>query len=116
MVDRRLKRRFRPAGIAVAVATGLIAGCTGVEPAFVLMSGATATVVNNNKLPTDFIGDAVTGLDCNSIRQSREGGPYCRSAQAGLVIERPKYCYRSIADITCYDEPDPYRDGKALVQ
>lgn len=108
-------RRFRTT--AAVVLALLLGGCGigGVEPTFLAMAGATATVINTDKLPTDFIAEAVTGLDCNSVRQSRDGGALCRSPHRE-VIERPIYCYRSLGTVNCYDEPDPYRDGRQPVK
>ena len=87
-----------------------LSGCSGVEPQFAAMAAATTTTINTNKLPTDIIAGFVTGKDCSTPRQTRDGGPLCRPFEQG-VIEKPVYCYRSLADVTCYNEPDPYGDG-----
>jgi len=98
------------------VATGfLLSGCESVATPLLALGGATATTIHTNKLPTDHIADYFTGQDCNSIRQSQDGGPLCRPYQQG-VIEEPRYCYKSLGTITCYTEPDPYRDGRYYVQ
>lgn len=110
---RRAGKGFLTAAI---LALPLLGGCTGAEPGLVLLGGAAATVIAQDKLPTDYIADAATGLDCNAVRQSRDGGPWCRSQQYGTVIEAPIYCYRTLADITCYERPDPYRDGKEPIR
>ena len=41
-------------------------------------------------------------------------GPLCRRENP-IVIERPLYCYRTLADIDCYVEPDPFNDGADIV-
>lgn len=105
----RTARRF---GAALAILA--LTACSGAEPGFIALAAATSTVVNSDKLPTDFIADAVTGLDCNSIRQSEDKGPLCRAPEQ-RVIERPVYCYRTLGNINCYDHPDPYRDGAEQV-
>lgn len=87
-----------------------LSGCSGVEPQFAAMAAATTTTINTQKLPTDIIASLFTGKDCSTPRQSVDGGPLCRPYDQG-VIEKPVYCYRSLADTTCYEEPDPYRDG-----
>ncbi|MEQ9487549.1 MAG: hypothetical protein RIM72_01000 [Alphaproteobacteria bacterium] len=109
-----LPGRLRP--VAVALAAGLsLAACSGVSAPLIALGGATATTINTDKLPTDHIADYITGQDCNSVRQSRDGGPLCRPYEMG-VIEEPRYCYKSLGTITCYTEPDPYRDGRYYVQ
>lgn len=108
-----------PARARVCVLTLLTAfvltGCDSVSTPLLALSGATATTINTNKLPTDHIADYFTGQDCNSVRQSKDGGPLCRPYEQG-VIEEPRYCYKSLGTITCYTEPDPYRDGRYYVQ
>jgi len=103
-----IKRSF-----IAATAALMLAGC-GAEPGFLAVAGATSTIVNTDKLPTDFIAEAVTGLDCNSIRQSRDKGPLCRAPEQ-RVIERPVYCYRTLGDMNCYEQPDPFGDGAQQV-
>ena len=107
-----LTGKIRRAVFAASACLAL-AGC-GAEPGFVALAGATSTIINTDKLPTDFIADAVTGLDCNSIRQSRDKGPLCRAPEQ-RVIERPVYCYRTLGDMNCYEAPDPFRDGAQQV-
>lgn len=111
-----VKRPSRLGRFGFLLSMGLmVSGCTGLEPGLALFTGATATTINADKLPTDLLAEYVTGLNCSSPRQSRDGGPLCRPHDQS-VIEKPKYCYRSIAAVTCYDEPDPYRDGAEEVQ
>lgn len=94
--------------LAVSAAI-LLAGC-GAETGFAVATGAAATVMSTKKLPTDLVADAVTGLDCNSIRQMEDNGTYCRSPDQ-RVIEKPKYCYRTLGVVSCYATEDPYGDG-----
>lgn len=86
-----------------------LAGCTGAETGFALAVGATSTLINTDKLPFDHIGDAVTGLDCNSLRRMEDGGALCRSKDYGRVIEKPVYCYPTLGEMDCYAYPDPMR-------
>jgi|GEM_PF-1224220 len=109
---RQSRSRIRRIGAALAILA--LSACGGAEPGFLALTAATSTIVNSDKLPTDFIADAVTGLDCNSIRQSMDKGPLCRAPEQ-RVIERPVYCYRTLGTINCYDQPDPYRDGAEQV-
>lgn len=111
--SRILSARGRRLVFAVCTAAA-VAGCGGADAGFLAVAGATSTIINTDKLPTDFIADAVTGLDCNSIRQSRDKGPLCRAPEQ-RVIERPVYCYRTLGDMNCYERPDPFGDGAQQV-
>ncbi len=110
----RFSGRLRAGALVIATAV-MLAGCGSVGAPLLALGGATATTINTNKLPTDHIADYFTGQDCNSVRQSQDGGPLCRPYEMG-VIEEPRYCYKSLGSITCYTEPDPYRDGRYYVQ
>jgi hypothetical protein len=82
-------------------------GVAGVSTAAALGVGATAFIINEDKLPTDLIAEAVTGLDCNTIRKQKDKGPLCRPARQE-VIEAPVYCYKTLGRIDCFDRPNPY--------
>ena len=115
-MGRFLPGKLRIQSCLFLLLTGFVlSGCGSVATPILALSGATATTINTNKLPTDHIADYFTGQDCNSVRQSKDGGPLCRPYELG-VIEEPRYCYKSLGTITCYTEPDPYRDGRYYVQ
>ena len=87
------------------LALGLALAACGTET---LAVASMATIINTDKLPSDYIAELTTGQDCNTIRASRDGGQVCRDPNAGQVYERPVYCYRTLGQITCYDKPEPY--------
>ncbi len=95
------------AAVALALAALLLAGCFGVGAPAAIAGGAASTVIAEDKLPTDFLAEAVTGQDCNYIRHLDDKGPYCRPRER-RVIERPLYCYRTLGGIDCYEERNPY--------
>lgn len=102
----------RPAGLAryAAIASlGLMLG--GCEAAVgtnaMLFAASTATIINEDKLPTDILASAVTGMDCDTIRKTRDKGPLCRPPSE-QVIEPPTYCYRTLGTVSCFDRPNPY--------
>lgn len=100
-------RKLPLAGLFLAAT--VLSGCGGSElvtPATLLMASG-AVIINEDKTPTDLIASAVTGLDCDTIRKSRDKGPLCRPEQAE-VIEKPVFCYRTLGTINCFAEPDPY--------
>lgn len=97
----------RPLGALMLLSA--VGGCGGSElitPATALMATG-AVIIAEDKTPTDLLASAVTGLDCDTIRKSRDKGPLCRPEQEE-VIEAPVYCYRTLGTINCFDRPDPY--------
>ena len=98
--------------LAASLALG---GCIGgVGTGALLAAGATTTTVMEDKLPSDFIAEAVTGQDCSYIRHVKDKGPLCRPERRE-VIERPLYCYRTLGQIECFEERDPYGIGQRTV-
>lgn len=111
-----MSRRFL-SGFLLAL-PALLAGCdTTALPGWV--SGGTAYVAvegialnQTGKTASDHLASLATGNDC-SILDFTKTGRYCRTAaeiaqeQAALNRPYPGYCYRSRADIVCYDQQDP---------
>ncbi|WP_259780206.1 hypothetical protein [Aestuariispira ectoiniformans] len=110
---KKLIRRSAVFATLLAI-TPMLGGC--LQAPFAAAAGATVAFVHEDKLPTDYIAEAVTGEDCSYVRRLEDGGPLCRSYDYGQVIEKPIYCYRSLGNVTCYDRPNPYGDGAQPVQ
>lgn len=100
------------------LAATLLGACdTTVIPPWI--SGGTAYVAvegialnQTGKTASDHLASMATGSDC-SIMDFSKTGKYCRTAaemaqeQAALTRPYPGYCYRSRADVVCYDQQDP---------
>ncbi|MBP5856807.1 hypothetical protein KAJ83_07290 [Marivibrio halodurans] len=110
----RPSARLAVVAVLCALATGLSGCIGGVSAPAVAAVGATATIVLEDKLPTDYLAEAVTGQDCSYIRHVEDKGPLCRPPRRE-VVERPLYCYRTLADIECFEERDPYGIGQRTV-
>ena len=111
-----IKKRFR-----VKLATSLlllasISGCSSLDPGFATGAGVATSFIMTDKLPTDSIAEAFTGLNCSYVKHLDDKGPICRSQDYGQVIEKPIYCYKSIGKVDCYDYPDPYGVGAQYIQ
>jgi hypothetical protein len=107
--------RARFLGVLIVSALALpLGGCFGASIPIVAAAGATSTIVLEDKLPTDYVAEAVTGMDCNYIRHIEDKGPLCRPERRE-VIEQPLYCYRTLAAVECYEERDPYGIGQRTV-
>lgn len=102
--------RYQASGfIALALALSLgLSGCGSelATPAGLFIA-STTIIINEDKTPTDLVAGAVTGLDCDTIRKSRDKGPLCRAPREE-IIEAPVFCYRTLGKIDCFREPDPY--------
>lgn len=69
----------------------------------ILLDGA--SVINTQKTIDDHFVSLVTGMDCSTIRASK-GGHYCEEeTDSGPVAIRTSYCYKSIARVSCFDQP-----------
>jgi hypothetical protein len=72
------------------------------------------------KTASDHLISSITGEDCNILRYQKTGN-YCLSsaqlAQMAAAERRDNagYCYRHLAQVVCYTEPDPTASSDTLV-
>lgn len=111
----RIGQRLRMAAAGLA---GLLflSGCGPETMALYGAAATTAMIVETDKTPSDLLGSVATGMDCDTIRAKRDKGAWCRQPDAGVVIEPPLYCYRTLGTVSCYDRPDPYGTGQQEVK
>ncbi|PKU23911.1 hypothetical protein [Telmatospirillum siberiense] len=70
---------------------------------YVLADGI--SLINTQKTIEDHVISLITGMDCSTVRASK-GDHYClEPPQATPVYIRTSYCYKSIARVSCYDQP-----------
>lgn len=95
--------------VALAVGLGLsLSACTGGSiTSGGLLAATAAVIINEDKTPADLLASAITGLDCDTIRKSRDRGPLCRPPRQD-IIEPPLYCYRTLGTVNCFERPNPY--------
>lgn len=91
----------------------LLTGCD-ISTGFLVGSATIGTIISEDKLPTDYVAEWATGMDCNTIRRTRDKGPLCRAPKEEL-IERPRYCYRELGGVTCYRNPNPHASSSVTV-
>ncbi|MEQ8443205.1 MAG: hypothetical protein RIM33_13760 [Alphaproteobacteria bacterium] len=110
MVRNGFNRTSRRAAIAAGMvfASVALSGCESalLTPATALMASG-AVIINTDRTPGDHLASYMTGLDCDTIRASRDGGPQCRPPNEE-IIDPPVYCYRTLGKIDCFRSPDPY--------
>lgn len=95
--------------LILAIATALLLGaCT--DPVSLAMTGASAaSAVGTDKTIPDHIMSFALDEEC-SFRNQLKGRPWCRPVDKETAEASPpqRYCYESIAKMTCYTEENPY--------
>lgn len=101
---------LRPAYATIlATLTLSLGACTAVS------SGASVvSLMATKKTIVDHVVSFALDEDCSTIALER-GEPYCTDPNAPQPITPVYYCYRSLADITCYESEDPYDNGHLVV-
>lgn len=72
------------------------------------------------KTASDHLISTITGQDCNLLRYQKTG-KYCLSSAQLAQMEAAErrdtagYCYRHLAQVVCYNEPDPTASPETLV-
>lgn len=114
-------RAARFCGVAGTIALLGLGGCS--EPTSLALTGASLiSFAATDKFLMDHVASWATGKDC-SMAAAGADGRYCRPdeeiATPGfqtLIAESPLYCYRTLAEITCYESPDPQASASRRVQ
>jgi hypothetical protein len=71
------------------------------------------TVITTKKTFIDHVAQLLTGEDCSTIRYSK-GGNYCNPWYVNRPIVPQLYCYRTLAAISCYEQPSRYPGDKLV--
>lgn len=86
----------------------------GASPLVVWGAGETISVLATGKLMEDHLFSAITDKNCSLERKLSGAGNFCmteleleRAARPDWSIQKV-YCYQSIAQPTCYNQPSPY--------
>lgn len=66
-----------------------------------------ATLIVTDKLMVDHIVSFVRQEDCSAVRAS-QGDKYCRPFRLAYTPPPEPFCYRSLASVSCFNEPNPY--------
>jgi len=87
----------------VAIAGMVLLGGCGIATPYAMVDGTFVSTFD--KTMEDTVVSLVSGKNCSTVR-SDNGRSYC-------VEDEPNpsptvYCYRTIANVTCYDRPDPH--------
>jgi hypothetical protein len=71
-----------------------------------------ASLNQTGKTASDHLMSTITGEDCNLVRYQKTGKYCLTSAELAQIDAANKrdnagYCYRHLAQVVCYDQPDP---------
>jgi hypothetical protein len=105
---------FKAHGGALAGALALLAGaalsaCSPGETAIILGTSAFSYFETGKTIP-DHIVSQVMNKDCSSKRLI-EDGKAClddNGQTTTVAAAPPEFCYRTLADVSCYTKPDPF--------
>ena len=62
------------------------------------------SLVTTEKAVEDHLFSAYSGKDCSAVRVNK-GDTYCKEDEPNPTPA--VHCYRTLGDITCYNQPDP---------
>ena len=117
MADMLEPQSFRLRGLTFLLGMTLMGLTACGANSFLVLSGSVANFIQTDKLPTDYVAEWASGKECRALVAMKDGGPLCRKTfDTPRVYEKPVYCYRTLAAINCYDEPDPYRTSTQSVR
>lgn len=86
---------------AVLALLVVLCGCSAF-PTYGPVEGA--FVIGTDKTMTDHVISIASGKNCSTVRKEK-GLTYCEEDEP--QIKQNIFCYRTLADVTCYDRPDP---------
>lgn len=116
--DRMIRRLWL--GLSTSWALLLLAGCGG-EVGMAFAGASVASFATTDKFLTDHAVSYAMDEDCSSL-QLEQTGQYCRSkeeiaaAEAEPAGSEPLYCYRTLAEITCYEHQDFQASSARIVR
>jgi hypothetical protein len=106
----------RNAWSAAVLGAGLLLGGCGSDVGLALAGATALSFATTDKFLTDHAASYATGEDCSSLR-FEQTGEYCQTSEElaaeelakkehQLAAEPEMYCYRTLGEITCYEEQD----------
>ena len=94
-----------------------VTGCSSIIPVSnqLIMGGTSGlgqidmfTVMSTDKTLIDHAISIASGKNCSSV-QLEKGDYFCEEDEPKII--QNIFCYKTLANVTCYDRPDPYKGG-----
>ena len=93
---------------AAAILAGFALGaCTPGESAIIVGTSLFSYFETGKTIP-DHIVSEVMNKDCSAERWYNDGKPCADDETTTVAASVPEYCYRTLADVSCYSKPDPF--------
>lgn len=95
--------------LAIILAALFLGSCSAIS------SGASiVSLIATKKTIMDHVVSFALDEDCSTIALER-GEPYCTDPNAPQPVQAVYHCYRSLGEISCYEDEDPFANGHAEV-
>lgn len=88
--------------LGVIAVIPFLVGCSLFPP---LAAVEGVSVIGTDKTFTDHVVSLSSGKHCSTLRTQADL-PYCEEDEDRARV--PRFCYRTLADVVCYDRPDPH--------
>lgn len=96
---------WKAKGAAGAALLLLLGACaSGAETTTGLAAAEALVIINTDKTIVDHFASMANDMDCSTLR-AQQGGHYCMPRYENQPVVPALYCYRTLADVTCYDRP-----------
>ncbi len=83
------------------------------HPYHALLAVDVATLIVTDKTMVDHIVSCFREEDCSAVRAS-QGDYYCRPIRLAYTPPPEPFCYRSLADASCFAVPNPYGSDRRM--
>lgn len=104
---RKVPRSVTAKLLAALLLLSGLSGCVGLAAA-----GAGAAGFGDGKTPIDHAVSWFEGKECSSTREV-QGLTYCAEDEPQIVYTG--HCYRTLGEVTCYTDPNPFPGQHAPV-
>ena len=74
----------------------------------VLIGGSAISYLNDGKTIPDHVLSQMLNKDCSGKRLIDDGKLCADEHVTTVAAAPPEYCYRTLADVSCYSKPDPF--------
>ena len=98
----------RPLLGVVGVLAGLALSACNPAGTMLLIGGSAISYFDNGKTIPDHVVSQMLNKDCSGERLINDGKLCAEEKTTTVASAPPEYCYRTLADVTCYSKPDPY--------
>jgi hypothetical protein len=106
---RKTQTHRERARILLVPALLLLAACSPAESG-IIVGASLISLLETDKTVPDHIMSQMLNKDCSSQRLLEGADKMCLDENGPTTVAQsiPSYCYRTLGNITCYTEPNPF--------